>query len=219
MLAEAQNDLQTCGLFLDQPEGWGYFTGREARRVRRDFGVLGDGHTAMSVQSMKQGEDDTFTYKFSWPELGDQKGWVIHYRSKHGPLSAELESVFRYFKLNRFDECPEFDFEECHWRSIAFVEHGDGFFDTNAEVAHRSFDAHALRFSPGIRKLLARYYVIFVSKEYADRVWTNHESQSAQARALTEKGKDYILPIKVDEAELAIEVIDFYTCAVQQSKD
>jgi hypothetical protein len=79
------------------------------------------------------------------------------YRPKHGPLSAELESVFRYFKLNRFDECPEFDFEECHWRSIAFVEHGDGFFDTNAEVAHRSFDAHALRFSPGIRKLLTAH--------------------------------------------------------------
>jgi hypothetical protein len=33
-------------------------------------------------------------------------------------------------------------------------------------------------------------------------MWTNHERQSPQARALTEKGKDYILPIKVDETEL-----------------
>jgi hypothetical protein len=304
MLAEAQNDLEACGLFLDQPEGWGYFAGRESRRVRRDFGVLGDGHTAMSVQSMKQSEDDTFSYKFSWLELGNQKGWVIHYRPKRAPLSAELEGVFRYFKLNRFNECPEFDFEECHWRSIAFVTRGDEFFDSNADVAHRWFDAHASRFSPGIRKLLtahsevekfgfgflffpsaqqrmdtdiekritrpisgdakknsaplyfdvaisfagterpqaeelanllkaaghsvfydefypeylwgknlvdtfdeifrkrARYCVVFVSKEYNDRVWTNHERQSAQARALTEKGKDYILPIKVDETEL-----------------
>ncbi len=124
MLAEAQNDLEACGLFLDQPEGWGYFTGRESRRVRRDFGVLGDGHTAMSVQSMKQSEDDTFSYKLSWLELGNQRGWVIHYRPKRAPLSSELEGVFRYFKLNRFNECPEFDFEQCHWRSIAFVTRG-----------------------------------------------------------------------------------------------
>ena len=48
----------------------------------------------------------------------------------------------------------------------------------------------------------SRYCVIFISKEYKDRVWTNHERQSAQARALNEKGKEYILPIKVDETEL-----------------
>lgn len=53
-----------------------------------------------------------------------------------------------------------------------------------------------------IYRKLARFCVIFVSKDYNERVWTNHERQSAQARALTEKGKEYILPIKVDETEL-----------------
>lgn len=48
----------------------------------------------------------------------------------------------------------------------------------------------------------ARYCVIFVSKEYQNRVWTNHEIRSAQARALNEKGSEYILPIKVDNTEL-----------------
>jgi hypothetical protein len=48
----------------------------------------------------------------------------------------------------------------------------------------------------------ARYCVIFVSKEYQNRVWTNHEIRSAQARALNEKGREYILPIKVDDTEL-----------------
>ena len=33
--------------------------------------------------------------------------------------------------------------------------------------------------------------------------WTNHELRSAQARALQEKGNDYILPIRVDETDLA----------------
>jgi hypothetical protein len=43
---------------------------------------------------------------------------------------------------------------------------------------------------------------MFISKEYRERMWTNHERQSAQARALKEKGKEYILPIKVDDTEL-----------------
>jgi hypothetical protein len=48
----------------------------------------------------------------------------------------------------------------------------------------------------------ARYCVIFVSKEYCDRKWTILEARSAQARALDEKGKEYILPVRVDDAEL-----------------
>jgi hypothetical protein len=48
----------------------------------------------------------------------------------------------------------------------------------------------------------SRYCVIFVSAEYANRMWTTHERKSAQARALEEKGKEYILPIKVDDTEL-----------------
>jgi hypothetical protein len=44
--------------------------------------------------------------------------------------------------------------------------------------------------------------VIFVSKAYKERVWTNHEIGSARVRALYEKGNEYILPIKVDDAEL-----------------
>ena len=48
----------------------------------------------------------------------------------------------------------------------------------------------------------ARYCVIFISSEYCTRMWTNHERQSAQARMLSERGQEYILPIRVDDAEL-----------------
>ena len=48
----------------------------------------------------------------------------------------------------------------------------------------------------------SKFCVIFVSDEYCNRMWTNHERKSAQARALEEKGNEYILPIKVDESEL-----------------
>jgi TIR domain len=48
----------------------------------------------------------------------------------------------------------------------------------------------------------ARYCVMFVSKEYQARKWTSHEARSAQARALEEKGNEYILPVRVDDTEL-----------------
>jgi hypothetical protein len=48
----------------------------------------------------------------------------------------------------------------------------------------------------------ARFCVIFISQEYRDRMWTTHERQSAQARALEEKGKEYLLPIQVEQIEL-----------------
>jgi hypothetical protein len=48
----------------------------------------------------------------------------------------------------------------------------------------------------------ARFCVMFISKDYAERMWTNHERQSAQARALREKGNEYIFPVKVDDTDL-----------------
>src|SRR6266542_199298 len=48
----------------------------------------------------------------------------------------------------------------------------------------------------------SRYCVLFVSPEYANRMWTIHERRSALARLLEDRGKEYILPIKVTDAEL-----------------
>ena len=47
----------------------------------------------------------------------------------------------------------------------------------------------------------ARYCVMFVSEHYARKLWTNHERQSAQARAFQESGA-YILPILLDDTEI-----------------
>lgn len=47
----------------------------------------------------------------------------------------------------------------------------------------------------------ARFVVIFVSRAYADRVWTRHERRSALARAVVERGP-YILPARFDDTEL-----------------
>jgi hypothetical protein len=45
----------------------------------------------------------------------------------------------------------------------------------------------------------AQFTVMFVSKAYRDKLWTNHERRSAQARALSER-KEYILPAFFDES-------------------
>jgi len=48
----------------------------------------------------------------------------------------------------------------------------------------------------------AKYCVIFASREYNDRMWTTHERVHATARALEERGGEYILPIKVEDVEI-----------------
>ncbi len=45
------------------------------------------------------------------------------------------------------------------------------------------------------------YCIIFISKDYARKLWTKHELQSAQARAFKEN-KEYILPTRFDDTEL-----------------
>lgn len=47
----------------------------------------------------------------------------------------------------------------------------------------------------------ARYCIMFLSKHYSKKLWTNHERKSAQARAF-EQNEEYILPIKLDETEI-----------------
>jgi len=47
----------------------------------------------------------------------------------------------------------------------------------------------------------ARYCVLFISAQYAKKLWTNHERRSAQARAFREN-YEYILPARFDKTGL-----------------
>ena len=44
----------------------------------------------------------------------------------------------------------------------------------------------------------AVFTVMFISEHYRDKLWTNHEREAAQRRALAEVGKEYILPAYFD---------------------
>ncbi len=47
----------------------------------------------------------------------------------------------------------------------------------------------------------ARYTIMFVSKHYNKKLWTNHERQAMQSRAFQEN-QEYILPARFDETEI-----------------
>lgn len=47
----------------------------------------------------------------------------------------------------------------------------------------------------------ARYCMMFISKYYKDKLWTNHEMKSAFARAF-ESNTEYILPVRFDDTEI-----------------
>jgi len=47
----------------------------------------------------------------------------------------------------------------------------------------------------------AHYCIIFISKNYANKMWTNHERMHAQSRAFKEN-EEYILPIKIDDTTI-----------------
>ena len=47
----------------------------------------------------------------------------------------------------------------------------------------------------------SQYVVMFISQHYANKMWTNHERQSAFDRAIGEK-KAYVLPARFDKSEL-----------------
>lgn len=52
-----------------------------------------------------------------------------------------------------------------------------------------------------VYRVKARFCIMFISKSYKNKLWTNHERESAQARAFEEKG-EYILPARFDDTEI-----------------
>ena len=73
------------------------------------------------------------------------------------------------------------------------------FFDEYAQVDMWGKDLYT--HLDDIYQNAARYCVLFISKNYAKKVWTNHERESAQARAIKQHS-EYILPAKFDKTNI-----------------
>lgn len=48
----------------------------------------------------------------------------------------------------------------------------------------------------------AMYCVMFISKHYKEKLWTNHERKAIQERIFSEFDSDYLLPVRLDDTEI-----------------
>lgn len=88
-------------------------------------------------------------------------------------------------------------------------EHGVNVFYDKFEVT-RLWGKNLYNHLSEIYREKARYTVVFISKSYREKLWTNHELRSAQARAFQES-REYILPVRFDDTEISgIELTTAY---------
>jgi TIR domain len=99
----------------------------------------------------------------------------------------------------KYDVCLSFAGEDRKYVKQVAAKLAEGgvrvFYDEQEEVALWGKDLYE-HLDYTYRKA-ARFSVLFVSKHYATKVWTNHERRSMQARALQEN-EEYILPVRFD---------------------
>jgi len=135
------------------------------------------------------------------PKAKDMSG-ISHpaVSSRSQPASSDSSEVLRF----DFDVAVSFaSSERTQAERLALLVKNAGF-----RVFYDSFYPEQLWgkdlvvFFDEIYRKRSKFCVIFVSQEYLDRMWTNHERKSAQARAIQEKGNEYILPVRVDDSEL-----------------
>jgi len=65
-----------------------------------------------------------------------------------------------------------------------------------------------------------QYCVIFISKDYAKKLWTKHELKNAQARAF-EENSEYILPARFDDTELPglPDTVGYVDCSKMEAEN
>ena len=106
-------------------------------------------------------------------------------------------------KSFEYDVCLSFAGEDrLYVREVARMLRDRGvrvFFDEYAQVDMWGKDLYT--HLDDIYQNAARYCVLFISKNYAKKVWTNHERESAQARAIKQHS-EYILPAKFDKTNI-----------------
>jgi hypothetical protein len=102
-----------------------------------------------------------------------------------------------------FDVCLSFAGEDRSYvRDVAKALRQKGirvFFDEYQEIDLWGKDLY--EHLDDVYKHSAHYCVIFASKYYANKLWSNHERRSAQERALKEN-REYILPARFDKTPI-----------------
>jgi hypothetical protein len=127
-----------------------------------------------------------------------------HWAIKDGTIPREL--------LNRASTTPErYDValsfageERPYVQKVAevLVELGlHVFYDADEEVELELWGKDLTEHFHSVYRDRARFCVMFISKNYAEKVWTRHERRAALERALNEN-REYVLPARFDNTEI-----------------
>ena len=87
-------------------------------------------------------------------------------------------------------------------KSVANILRGSGvrvFYDKYEQVDLWGKDLYTHLHD--VYKNKSRYCVMFISRHYREKLWTNHERESAQARAFLAR-REYVLPVRLDDTEI-----------------
>jgi len=182
-------------------DGSGVF-GRNTEYVHRGF----DGHAAHfspGLKALLSAHVELEKHGFSFLKIRTPASFTDrHYVAS--PSKRPQPPTSKQIDLGDFDVAISFAGTEREYaKQLAELLRASGF-----RVFYDDFYPEQLwgkdlvAFFDRVYRKASKYCVMFISTEYANRIWTTHERRSAQARALEEKGREYILPIRVDQTDL-----------------
>lgn len=167
-------------------------------------------YCSRNEEKKKEWADQNYEY-FRWALMWIQKTRIyVEYLS--GLQSAEgvpRETELPHFDVMAEPDVPRYDValsfageDRAHARQIAELLRAAGFsvfYDEyeQATLWGRNLYTHL----SDVYQNKAQYCLMFISTNYAKKLWTKRERESAQARAFRES-REYILPLRLDDTAL-----------------
>jgi hypothetical protein len=200
-----QTKPETLRLLNGTPALLMYENGSEAEHKNTvSYGILRDVTLAGDELTFRFEQDGYFPRKVV-REFGDRLG--IHsfeYNRTHWAIKDGAIPSAMLVKLQQsYDVVLSFAGEDRKYvHAVAKHLRSKGvkvFYDTFEQAALWGKDL--AEHLDSVYQHAGKYCVIFISKSYAEKMWTKHERRSALARALRQQG-EYILPARFDGTEL-----------------
>lgn len=120
-----------------------------------------------------------------------------------GPAQSSAPETLGF--TDSYDVCLSFAGEQRDYVELIAIELKKAglevFYDQDEDIAPKLWGHDLGEYFDYIYRRGSRYCLMFISSDYAEKVWTRHERRSALARVL-EEGSDYLLPARFDDTEL-----------------
>ncbi len=196
-------DFESCWWrFASYKEDGGGVFDRNTEYVHRCFDAHA-AHFSLGLKGLLSAHVELEKHGFSFLSIGPPVP-LTDRRNIEASLKRRPSIIPKQVDLDAFDVAISFAGTEREYaRQLAELIRANGF-----KVFYDDFYPEQLwgmdlvAFFDRIYRKASKYCVMFISAEYGNRIWTTHERRSAQARALQEKGREYILPIRVDQTDL-----------------